>query len=198
MAWWPRLSSSSSGSSSSKAGPDLLEIGRIEKSHGLKGEVVVSLTTNMVDHRTAPGAVLQTDDGHLTIVRSRPHGGRWLFVFDGIDDRNSADALRGTTLLAEPLSSDGADPGPPSPSASHGDEVVAYVHELIGLHVIDQHGVDHGPVTAVIDNPASDLLELRDGRLVPLTFYRGHDGSDRTVRVDVPVGLLDDDADVAD
>ncbi len=194
MAWWPRLSSSNSG-----AAPDLLEIGRIEKSHGLKGEVVVSLSTNMVDDRTAAGAVLRTDGGQLTIVRSRPHGGRWLFVFDGVNDRDSADALRGTTLLAEPLSSEGADPGPPSPSANHGDEVVAFVHELIGLHVIDQHGVDHGPVTAVIDNPASDLLELNDGRLVPLTFYRGHDGADRTVTVDVPIGLLDDaDADVAD
>ena len=75
----------------------------------------------------------------------------------------------------------------------HGDEVVAFVHELIGRRIIDQDGTDHGPVTAVVDNPASDLLELGDGRLVPLTFYRGSDPEAGTIIVDVPAGLLDPD-----
>lgn len=155
---------------------------------------MVSLSTNMVGDRSAPGTVFDTDAGPLVVTRSRPHSNRWLFIFDGVDSREGADALRGTILRAEPLSSDGVDPGPLSPSAHHGDEVVAYVHELIGRHVVDQHGVDHGPVTAVLDNPASDLLELGDGRLVPLTFYRGHDEAANTVTVDVPDGLLDGDA----
>lgn len=148
----------------------------------------------MVGDRSAPGTQFVTEDGTLTVSRSRPHSDRWLFTFDGVDSREGADALRGTILRAEPLSSDGADPGPPSPSAHHGGEIVAFVHELIGRHVVDQHGVDHGPVTAVLDNPASDLLELDGGRLVPLTFYRGHDEAANTVTVEVPVGLLDDDS----
>lgn len=179
-------------SSSSDAGPDLLEIGRIEKPHGLHGEVVVSLLTNMVDDRTAPGAVLDVGGRQLVVLRSRPHAHRWLFTFEGVVDREGADALRGVVIRAEPLSSDGADPGPPSASARHGEEVVAFVHELIGRRLIDQRGVDHGPVTAVIDNPASDLLELGDGRLVPLTFFRGLDAEADTVTVEVPDGLLDD------
>ncbi|MEL6981431.1 MAG: hypothetical protein AAFO29_03300, partial [Actinomycetota bacterium] len=126
-------------SSSNDSSPDLLEVGRIEKAHGLRGEVVVSLSTNMVGDRSAPGTVLATDAGPLTVIRSRPHSHRWLFTFDGVDSREGADELRGTILRAEPLSSDGADPGPPSPSAHHGGEVVAFVHELIGRHVIDQH-----------------------------------------------------------
>ena len=178
-------------SSSSDATPELLEIGRIEKAHGLRGEVVVSLLTNMVDDRTAPGTTLDVGDRHLVVTRSRPHGNRWLVTFEGVDSREEAEALRGRILLAEPLSSDGADPGPPSASARHGEEVVAYVHELIGRHIVDQHGNDHGPVTSVLENPASDLLELADGRLVPLTFYRGHDAGANTVTVDVPSGLLD-------
>ena len=35
--------------------------------------------------------------------------------------------------------------------------------------VVDQHGTNHGPVVSMVANPASDLLELEDGRLVPLT-----------------------------
>ena len=186
MVWWPRLSSSSS----EPAG--LLEVGRIEKAHGLKGEVVVRLVTNMVEDRTAPGVVLRAGDRDLVVVRSRPHGKRWLLTFEGIDDRNRADELRGRTLEAEPLSSDGADPGPRSESGDHGSEVVAFVHELVGCRIVDQHGTDHGPVVAVVDNPASDLLELGDGRLVPLTFYRGLDDASGAILVDVPDGLLDD------
>jgi 16S rRNA processing protein RimM len=62
---------------------------------------------------------------------------------------------------------------------------------LIGARVIDQHGTDHGAVRSVIDNPASDLLELDDGRLVPAVFVVGH-VSGEEVRVEVPGGLLDD------
>ena len=59
-------------------------------------------------------------------------------------------------------------------------------------------GVDHGPVVAVQANPASDLLELDSGALVPLRFVVGgveHDRDGRVVRVDPPDGLLDLDGD---
>ena len=55
---------------------------------------------------------------------------------------------------------------------------------------IDQHGIDHGTVVSVLDNPASDLLELEDGQLVPLTFLVGLVPGQR-VDVDVPAGLLE-------
>jgi len=47
-------------------------------------------------------------------------------------------------------------------------------------------------VIALIDNPASDLLELDDGRLVPLAFLVGFEPGIR-IDVEVPAGLLDDD-----
>ena len=46
-----------------------------------------------------------------------------------------------------------------------------------------------GHVTAVEANPASDLLVLEGGGLVPLRFVVDH-GPDRVV-VDVPDGLLE-------
>ena len=65
-----------------------------------------------------------------------------------------------------------------------------WVHELVGARVIDQHGVDHGAVVSVLDNPASDLLELEDGQLVPVTFLVDHVPG-RRIEVEVPVGLLE-------
>jgi 16S rRNA processing protein RimM len=94
--------------------------------------------------------------------------------FADIDDRDAADAWRNTALLAEPLD----DP----------DEL--WIHELVGCRVVSVDGVDRGEVVEVQENPASDLLVLDGGSLVPLTFVV--DGpTDGVVRVDVPDGLWD-------
>ena len=44
------------------------------------------------------------------------------------------------------------------------------MHELIGSAVLDTAGAHLGTVTGVLANPASDLLELDGGALVPLRF----------------------------
>lgn len=158
-----------------------LEVGRVGKAHGLRGEVVVSWITNLIEIRSRPGSRFRATGGPilgeewLTIASARPHGERWLVRFEGIDDRTAADGLRGVVLEAEPLDTEGD----------------VFVHQLVDKVLVDQHGTEHGSVVALVANPASDLLELGDGRLVPLAFYRSHD--DEQVHVDVPTGLLDDD-----
>ncbi|MDH3679048.1 MAG: ribosome maturation factor RimM [Acidimicrobiia bacterium] len=152
----------------------LLEVGRIGRPHGLKGEVTVDFVTNRLDERTAPGAELWAGGRRLEVRAARPHQKRWLISFAGVDDRNAAERLRG--LLLEAIALDDPD--------------ALFVHELIGKLLVDQHGTGHGPVVAVVENPASDLLELEDGRLVPLAFLIDQDPE--SVRVSVPAGLLDD------
>jgi 16S rRNA processing protein RimM len=155
-------------------GPELLEVGRITKPHGLKGEVVVRLSTDRAAERTRPGAELQTGAGRSLVVRAaRPHQGRWIVSFQGTSRREDAEALRGQVLLATPL--EVAD--------------VVFAHQVIGRHLVDQHGTDHGPVVALEANPAADLLVLGGDRLVPRTFLFAGDGD--VVQVDVPPGLLD-------
>ena len=47
-------------------------------------------------------------------------------------------------------------------------------------------------MAAVEANPASDLLVLESGGLIPATFITGaRRGRQRTVHVDIPDGLLD-------
>ena len=71
------------------------------------------------------------------------------------------------------------------------DDDTLWLHELVGATVVDQHGTSHGTVVALLDNPASDLLELADGRLIPLVFVVDHEPG-VSIQVDVPPGLLDD------
>src|SRR5829696_9987909 len=79
-----------------------LEVGRVGKAHGLRGEVAVTLTTDRVE-RVAPGAVLWAGERRLEVRASRPHQGRWLVDFDGVVDRSGAEALQGVVLTAEAL-----------------------------------------------------------------------------------------------
>ena len=81
--------------------------------------------------------------------------------------------MRGTVLRGHPLHDDDA----------------WWVHELIGSEVFDTEGTRVGTVTGVLANPASDLLELDGGALVPLRFVV--ERSAGRVVVDVPAGLLD-------
>lgn len=153
-------------------GGPLLEVGRIAKAHGIRGEVTVVLTTERSE-RLAPGAVLHTRRGSLEVVTSRPHQNGHLVVFAGVTDRNAAEELRGLVLQAEPLD----DP----------DEL--WVHDLVGREVVEVDGTVRGRVTALEVNPASDLLVLDSGALVPLTFVVDT-GAEQLV-VDAPDGLFD-------
>ena len=150
------------------------------RAHSLKGEVVVQLVTNRTE-RLAVGSTLSTKvaasrrvPATLEVVAARPFKNRYLVSFRGVDSREGAESLRGVTLLAE------AD-------SSESDEL--YVHELIGKRVLDQEGTDRGLVTSLEANPASDLLVLENGALVPLRFVRSVD--ETTIAVEVPEGLFE-------
>lgn len=152
---------------------DLLEVGRITKAHGLRGEVVVFLSTDRVE-RAAVGSVLHTERGELRVLSSKPHQDRWIVRFDGVDSREDAEALRGLALSAAPLE----------------DPDALWVHELIGCSVQTLDGVERGVIESVLDNPASDLLVLDTGAMVPVVFVVGTPVAG-VVRVDTPDGLFD-------
>lgn len=157
-----------------------LEVGRIAKSHGVRGDVLIAFTTDIVDRRARKGSELIVDGRVYRVNASRPHQKYRLVSFEGVNDRNQADLLRGKPVLAEPLADD---------ARGDVDDGAVFVHEVIGARLVDQHGADRGLVVSVIDNPASDLMELEGGALVPFNFIV--DVVDGEVRVDVPAGLFE-------
>ena len=85
-----------------------LVIGSIVRAHGVRGEVVVAVTTDEPQDRYVVGSVLETDPataGPLTIEGLRVHTSsgvdRLLVAFEGIEDRDAAERLRGVKLLID-------------------------------------------------------------------------------------------------
>ena len=150
-----------------------LEIGRIGKAHGLKGEVTAVITSDRPE-RTAPGAVWFIDAGPVTVEAIRPFQQRWIAVLAGVRTREAAEALSGQVIHAEPID----------------DPDALWVHDLVGADVRTPDGRSWGAVIAVLSNPADDLLELADGTLVPVGFVTEDSGLPEFVVVDPPEGLL--------
>ncbi|NMF01771.1 ribosome maturation factor RimM [Bifidobacterium boum] len=82
---------------------ELLRVCRIGRAQGLKGEVTVQVFTDEPDYRFEPGSVLYTRDGEqeFEVAHSRTFKNRWIIHFEGIDDRDAAEALNGTVLYGE-------------------------------------------------------------------------------------------------
>lgn len=153
----------------------LLEVGRITKAHGVRGDVLVLLSSERTS-RLDPGSVLSTERGDLTVASASPHQDRWIVHFDEIGGRDEAEAWRGTVLRAEPVEGE--------------EDDVLWVHELIGAEVVLPDGTGAGTVASVQANPASDLLVLDSGALVPVVFVTSHEPG--RVTIDPPEGLLDE------
>ena len=150
----------------------MLEVGSIGRAHGLRGDVIVHLVTNRLE-RVEPGAVLETSKGSLRVETARPQQGSFIVHFAGIDTREAAEALNGVMLQAEPID----------------DPDALWAHELVGSFAFDTAGNPLGIVTALVANPASDLLEIDRGVLIPATFVVSCE--DGRVVVDPPIGLFE-------
>jgi 16S rRNA processing protein RimM len=137
---------------------------------------VVLLWTDLTE-RLDPGSVFATPRGTLTVEWAKPFGDRWIVQFEGIADRSAAEGIRGVELEAEAVSVEGK----------------LWVHELVGAAVRDVNGTELGTVSAVEANPASDLLVLDSGGLIPLRFVVEGSGGPGMLVVDIPEGLLDPD-----
>jgi 16S rRNA processing protein RimM len=150
-----------------------LEVGRIIKAQGLKGQVLVDLWTDRTE-RLDVGSELSTERGTLSVVAAAPHQSRFIVTFNRIGTRDEAERWRGVVLSAPRLE----------------DESVIWIDQLYDAEVFDASGVRRGVVVGVEANPASDLLVLDNGALVPLTFVTAVEANTR-IDVDVPEGLFE-------
>ena len=124
-------------------------LGAVIAAHGTKGEVRVKTFTLAPDALGAYGP-LTTDDGRALSIATMRTGrpGEAIVRFDGIADRNAAEALRGRQLSVPRT----ALPAPDADEFYHAD--------LVGLAVEDGSNVSLGRVRALHNFGAGDVMEI--------------------------------------
>ncbi|GAA4591957.1 16S rRNA processing protein RimM [Actinoplanes octamycinicus] len=187
----------------------LLVVGQIGKPHGIRGEVSVVVRTDEPEERFTVGSVFTTEvprdrrvtagpagapapgtrfevPQQLKLEQIRWHQGRGIALFEGIHDRNVAEAMRGVFLQV-----DSADLAPPEDPDEFHD------HQLIGLRVESLDGTALGTVQRIDHAPSSDLIVLAKSgggtALIPFVtaIVPTVDLPGGRVIVDLPEGLLD-------
>ncbi len=168
--------------------PEFLVVGRVERPHGLTGEVSVSIRTDFPE-RFEPGGVLEWRRGGesraLTLSAVRRHGHRLLVVFEGVADVDGARRLAGGEL------------GVPAGEAFPAPDGYFYEHQIRGLVCEGPSGRRLGIAVALESTPAGPLLsvEVRPGRLALVPFVDGIvvavDRPGRRIVLDPPEGLME-------
>ncbi|MEE1814511.1 ribosome maturation factor RimM [Streptomyces sp. NPDC004288] len=171
-----------------------LVVARVGRAHGIRGEVTVEVRTDEPELRLGPGAVLLTDPasaGPLTIESGKVHSGKLLLRFEGVRDRNAAEALRNTLLIAEV-----------DPEELPEEEDEYYDHQLMDLDVVLADGTEIGRITEISHLPSQDLfiVERPDGTELMIPFVSSIvteiDLEEQRAVIDPPPGLIDDRAEI--
>ena len=163
-------------------------VGRVARTHGNRGEVIVDPHTDFPDRRFAPGAVLHVGrPGHVESFRVRSlriHRRRPIIGFDGVDTIDAAEGLAAAEIRipARDLT--------PLPGGTF------YRHDLVGCAVETLAGLQVGVVSAVEGSEEGSRLIVGEGRaevLVPLAapICVKIDVPARRIVIDPPAGLLD-------
>jgi 16S rRNA processing protein RimM len=151
-------------------------LGAVIAAHGTKGEVRVKTFTLNPENLGAYGPLTADDSRRLSISALRiAKPGEAIVRFDGISDRNAAEALKGAQLSV----SREALPEPEADEFYHAD--------LIGLAVEDAAHASLGKVRAIHNFGAGDLMEIETPtgatEFVPFT-------DDVIVRVELPTRIV--------
>ncbi|MBT2513065.1 ribosome maturation factor RimM [Arthrobacter sp. ISL-30] len=139
-----------------------LQVARVGKPHGIRGEVTVQVLTDAPEDRFVPGTAFVVEPakaGPLTIKSARWNKDILLLGFEEVADRNRAEELRGARLFVE------------TEELEDNDEEGWYEHELVGLEARVGTQVV-GRVKALNTMPAQDLLviEDQDGKEILIPF----------------------------
>ncbi len=168
---------------------DLFIIAEILRPHGRRGEVVLRPFTDHLSTLTSAKQVFlgQTPGEPVKVSGVRIHKGAPLLKLDGIDDMSRAESLRGMVVCL------------PAGDLSPLGEGEYFLHDLVGLTLLDHNGTEVGKVDRVLETGGPPVLAGNrvDGEPFMVPFAHG---TIRDVNLDTGIirlvdlpGLVDGD-----
>lgn len=173
---------------------DLALIGRINKTHGIKGELSISFFDEGVADALAENSCLIMDmDGIFTpfyVKGVRPRSAEALLVtFDGYESQETVAPWVGKDVYAE------RDKMPAQAESDDNDDDGLYAGQLIGYHALDSQDQHIGEIVD-IDDATENVLFVIEGEdktyYVPVVdeFITEIDTEHSIIRFDLPEGML--------
>ncbi len=165
---------------------NLIEIGQVVNTHGVRGEIKLNPWTDFLEDLLEVETFYYQEKGQtvpLEVEKIRIHKNCAIIKAAGVDTMSEAEAFRGRTLFVEREEE--------LPDGRY------YIADLIGLKVLTEEG-EFGVITDVFQTGANDVYEVRrEGaskaylpaiRQVVLDI----NVAEGFVKVQIPEGLLDD------
>ncbi len=149
-------------------------VGAVIAAHGIRGEVKIRPLTEFPERLPQiKQFIVRAPDGTSetrTVATARVHHEVLLVRFRGVDDRNQAEALRGSEIRIP------ASQAVPLPEGRY------YVHQILGLRVVTPEGEELGRVRQVIEGVSNDVY-VAGPWMIPATH-------DAVLRLDPPAGVI--------
>jgi 16S rRNA processing protein RimM len=165
----------------------VIALGVIRKPHGVRGEASVEPWTNDAQRfeELKRVTLVSPDEATMreaTIASVRLHGGRALVAFDGIETPEAVRELANWTIEI------------PDEEARTLDAGEYFLHDLVGMQLVDANGTPRGEVIDAYEGGGGVLLNVRHGGAefeVPFAadICTSIDVGAKRMVVDLPEGL---------
>jgi 16S rRNA processing protein RimM len=169
---------------------DRIALGKIKKAHGVRGEASVESWTEYERFEEVSEVTLVSPDESQTraakIENVRENRGRALIKFAGIETPEEMQTLREWTVEI------------PESQARKLEPDEYFLHDLVGLQLVDREGNDRGQVIDVFEGGGGILLTVRrgDGKEYDVPFAAAIcvdiDVKKKRILVDLPEGIDED------
>ena len=163
---------------------EVYKIGRLGKTHGVRGEISFLFDDDVFDRVDADYLVLQVDGIFIPFFMEEyrfKSDANAIVKFEDIDTQERARDLTGCDVFF------------PRALSDSDDDALTWA-EIIGFSLIDAAtGKTIGQIASVDDSTLNILFELEDGTLVPASkeLITDVDKDNRTITIELPQGLLD-------
>ncbi|RIN33672.1 ribosome maturation factor RimM [Staphylococcus succinus] len=166
-----------------------VEVGKIVNTHGVKGEIKIKSDSDFTETRFQPGEVVEIERERketleFKIASYRMHKGLHMLTFEGINNINDIEYLKGETIVQE---------------RDH-EEIELGEHEyfysdIIGCTVFDDEDTPIGRVIEIFETGANDVWVVKGDKeyLIPYIadVVKDIDVEGRSIKITPMEGLLD-------
>ncbi len=165
-----------------------LEVGKINNTHGIKGEIKLMLWCDDIDYLKQFKRLYFDNQGReeVKILSCRPQKNQAILKLQGIDSIEQAELLKGKILYCN---RDDADI----------DDDANYIADIIGCMIVDtDSGEEYGCVTDVLNYGSCDIYETMINKkhiLIPATpdIVDSIDVENQIIKIHKMKGLFDED-----